>query len=184
MVDELDPVASSSSSEEEEEEEDLKEDLYVRAERYKAKGNACFKKGSEDRKAISWYSKALDLLLLEGDGATGDLERSLLAASYCNRAACFLRCGEWSAAVTDSDEVLRLCPPSSLTVKALFRRGKAHEALGDADAARRDFESALMLEPQNKLATEAHDNYKSVLHRLVVLSRGAPEVRARQRKGL
>ena len=52
------------------------------------------------------------------------------------------------------------------------------------DSARRDFESALLLEPQNKLALEAVENYKSVLHRLVVLSKATPEVRSRQRKGL
>ena len=79
---------------------------------------------------------------------------------------------------------MRLGQSSSLTVKALYRRGKAHEAFGDADSARRDFENALMLEPRNQLAMEAAENYKSVLHRLVVLSRATPEVRSRQRKGI
>ena len=43
---------------------------------------------------------------------------------------------------------------------------------------------AAELEPSNPALLEAQDNHRSVLHRLVVLSNGTPEVRNRQRKGL
>lgn len=68
--------------------------------------------------------------------------------------------------------------------QALYRRGKAYEQLGEADNARRDFEFAVDLEPNNALAREAVANYRSVLHRILVLNRGTPEVRSRQRKGI
>ena len=68
----------------------------------------------------------------------------------------------------------------SITVKALFRRAKAHEGLGDADAALRDFRRVAELEPGNAAAAEELENYRSVLHRLVVLSNGDAETRRRQ----
>jgi len=167
-------------------------DIFERVRLYKARGNECYQT-KKYRKSIAWYGRVIDLVLLEpvcGEGGVThaqdreDMEKEILAAAHCNRAAAYLSCGEWNKTISDCDEVLRLGQSNALTVKALYRRGKAYESLGDADNARRDFENALLLEPNNKLAFEAFENHKSVLHRLVVLSRGTPEVRNRQRKGL
>ncbi len=168
-------------------------DIFERARLYRGKGNECYA-AKKYRKACTFYTKIVDLILLEAETLSSpeaefncdrdELEKDTLAAAYCNRAAALLGCGEWQRVLSDCDEVLRLGQSNTLTVKALFRRGQAHEALGDADNARRDFENALQLEPGNQRVAEAHDNDRSVLHRLVVLSRGTPEVRSRQRKGL
>jgi len=186
--------STSDSSDSSSRDDDHKDqDVLERARRHKARGNARFQR-KDFRKAVASYSRAIDLVLLEDAPSSSsssaycadrdEMEKDALATAYCNRAAAWLSCGEWRRALDDCDEVLRLGQSNSLTVKAFYRRGKAHEAFGDADSARRDFESALLLEPQNKLALEAVENYKSVLHRLVVLSKASPEVRSRQRKGL
>lgn len=185
---------SESSSDEDDFSGDAHIDIFERAKFYRTKGNDCYK-SKKYRRANAYYSKIIDLVLLEPHNASqgydahnasdrDEMEKDILAAAYCNRAAGWLNCGEWDQVLSDCDEVLRLGRSNSLTVKALYRRGKAHEAFGDADNARRDFENALLLEPNNRLALEAFENYKSVLHRLVVLSRASPELRSRQRKGL
>ena len=43
---------------------------------------------------------------------------------------------------------------NNVMLKALFRRGKAHEGLGDADAALADFKRVVELEPNNAAARE------------------------------
>ena len=91
-------------------------------------------------------------------------------------------------------------------LKALFRRGKAHEGLGDADAALADFKRVVELEPNNAAAREEvrmlHvvdaacrrcadcaasrqvENYGSILHRLVVMSYCDADTRRRQQGGI
>ena len=91
-------------------------------------------------------------------------------------------------------------------LKALFRRGKAHEGLGDADAALADFKRVVELEPNNAAAREEVremratdaacgcaltalrsrqvENYGSVLHRLVVMSYCDADTRRRQQGGI
>ena len=88
-------------------------------------------------------------------------------------------------------------------VKALFRRGKAHEGLGDADAALADFKRVVELEPHNAAALEEAraaacasstrcltarraqvDNFGSILHRLVVMSFADADTRRRQHGGI
>ena len=92
-----------------------------------------------------------------------------------NRAAAWLRRKRWAEALADCNAVLRggcarlavltvahaliAHPPgrrrsSAITLKALFRRGKAHEGLGDADAALADFKRVVELEPNNAAALE------------------------------
>ena len=91
-------------------------------------------------------------------------------------------------------------------LKALFRRGKAHEGLGDADAALADFKRVAELEPNNAAAREEArqlccgdarwertvltaaraqvENYGSILHRLVVMSYCDADTRRRQQGGV
>ena len=65
-------------------------------------------------------------------------------------------------------------------MKALFRRGKAHEGLGDVKPAYRDFRQVVELEPNNVAALVEIENYRSVLHRLIVKQRGTPENREKK----
>ncbi len=93
-----------------------------------------------------------------------------------------------------------------MALKALFRRAKAHEGRGHADAAQADFKRVAELQPHNADAQEearaqSHgavlmhaadsdptctqlENYKSVLHRIVVMSYGDADMRRRQQGGL
>ncbi len=92
-----------------------------------------------------------------------------------------------------------------MALKALFRRAKAHEGRGDADAAQADFKRVAELQPYNVDAQEearpgpqhcsdacadSHpvctqlEKYKSVLHRIVVMSYGDADMRRRQQGGL
>ena len=111
------------------EEDEKTVDIFERVKVYKAKGNECYQK-KKYRKAIEWYGKVIDLVLLEDTG-TGtehyevvankqdkeEMEKEILAAAYCNRAAAYLSCGEWNKTISDSDEVLRLGQSNALTVK-------------------------------------------------------------------
>ena len=104
-------------------------DIFERVKLYKARGNECFQ-SKKYRKAIAWYDRVIDLVLLEPEcgegGGTGgvtstqdkeDMEKEVLAAAHCNRAAAYLSCGEWNKTISDCDEVLRLGQSNSLTVK-------------------------------------------------------------------
>lgn len=167
--------------------DDASADVYARARGHRDRGNALFRKGRVSQ-ALASYTRAIELLTLDDPtGASADASEAnadTLAAAYGNRAACRLKLEDWRSAIADCDCVIRLGRTSGVTVKALYRRGKAHEAVGEVDNARRDFELAAELEPSNPALLEAQDNHRSVLHRLVVLSNGTPEVRNRQRKGL
>lgn len=108
-----------------------------------------------------------------------------LCASLSNRAACWLRRKQWAKAMKDCNAVLRAGRPhDEVTIKALFRRAKAHEGLGDADAAQADFKRVLELQPHNADAAEQLEMYKSVLHRIVIMSYGDEDMRRRQKGGI
>lgn len=71
-----------------------------------------------------------------------------------------------------------------VALKALFRRGKAREGLGDADGALADFKAVAELQPANGEAADEVERYASVLHRIVVMSHGDADMRRRQTGGL
>lgn len=174
--------------------------LCQRAAAHRTRGNGLFSCGRV-REACEAYSAAIDLLTLRRadeaarvalqaadvqEACAGDeAAAAALCACLANRAACWLRRKQWSRALQDCNAVLRAGRPyDDVTVKALFRRAKAHEGLGDADAAQADFRRVLELQPSNADAQEQLELYRSVLHRIVVMSYGDEDVRRRQKGGL
>lgn len=160
--------------------EDPDTDVYVRAELHKKQGNAWFTQGRV-REARGAYSRAIALLRGAADFCFDEAAagRGNLAVYYCNRAACHLQLKDFDRAVADCNEVLRAGRCDGVAVKALFRRGKAHEGLGDVKPAYRDFQQVVALEPNNRAALEELDQYASVMHRLLVKHSGTPANRAK-----
>ena len=157
-------------------------DIFERSSGYRARGNTEFGRGRY-REACEAYTRAIGLLC-GGDDFCFDEQpsqgRDDLAVLYSNRAACRLKLGRYSEAVEDCNEVLRSGRCDAIAVKALFRRGKAHEGLGDVKPAYRDFRQVVELEPNNVAALVEIENYRSVLHRLIVKQRGTPENREKK----
>ena len=151
-------------------------DIFERSSGYRARGNTEFGRGRY-REACEAYTRAIGLLSGDDDFCFDEQPsqgRDDLAVLYSNRAACHLKLGRYSDAVEDCNEVLRSGRCDAIAVKALFRRGKAHEGLGDVKPAYRDFRQVVELEPNNVAALVETENYRSVLHRLIVKQRGTP----------
>ncbi|KAI9317232.1 hypothetical protein BX666DRAFT_1943668 [Dichotomocladium elegans] len=99
----------------------------------KEKGNTCFQK-QDFRQAIVHYGRAIEL----------DPSQ---AVYFVNRAMAYLKLQMYLEAEADCTRGLAL---QATNVKALWRRGMARRALGRSEEARRDFEKALEIEPDNK----------------------------------
>ncbi|TKY71466.1 Outer envelope protein 64 [Spatholobus suberectus] len=104
----------------------------------KEKGNAAFK-GRLWNKAVDYYSEAINL---NGTNAT----------YYSNRAAAYLQLGCFQQAEEDCNKAIL---HDKKNVKAYLRRGTARELLLHYKEALKDFQHALVLEPQNKTASLA-----------------------------
>jgi len=157
-------------------------DIFKRSAGYRARGNTEFKRGRY-REACEAYTRAISLLRGEDDFCFDERHsegRGDLGILYSNRGACQLKLGRYVDAVEDCNEVLRSGRCDAVAVKALFRRGKAHEGLGDVKPAYRDFRQVVELEPNNVAALMELENYRSVLHRLIVKQRGTPENREKK----
>ncbi|RDX65242.1 Outer envelope protein 64, mitochondrial, partial [Mucuna pruriens] len=104
----------------------------------KEKGNAAFK-GRLWNKAVDYYTEAINL---NGTNAT----------YYSNRAAAYLELGWYEQAEEDCNKAIL---HDKKNVKAYLRRGTARELLLRYKEALKDFQHALVLEPQNKTASLA-----------------------------
>ncbi|KAL9321397.1 hypothetical protein ACSQ67_013236 [Phaseolus vulgaris] len=104
----------------------------------KEKGNAAFK-GRLWNKAVNYYSEAINL---NGTNAT----------YFSNRAAAYLELGCFQEAEEDCNKAIL---HDKKNVKAYLRRGTARELLLRYEEALKDFQHALVLEPQNKTASLA-----------------------------
>jgi len=83
----------------------------------------------------------------EEEPSAEDISIKLMRSQlFSNRAACFLSLKDWHMAIKDSTEALKLEPNY---VKALTRRGTAHEALDKYEEALKDFKRVMELEPRN-----------------------------------
>lgn len=78
-------------------------------------------------------------------------------AAYNNRAIAYLKLHKFGAALTDCNQVLEADP---LNVKALLRRGTAHQNSNNYEEAFEDFCKVLGLEPDNKLAKSLSEQMK------------------------
>lgn len=68
-----------------------------------------------------------------------------------NRAACFLKLNQFSAALDDCTQALKVNPND---IKSLYRRALAYQASGNLTAAFTDTKYLLSVDPRNKEATE------------------------------
>ncbi|PNF26637.1 hypothetical protein B7P43_G06822, partial [Cryptotermes secundus] len=78
-------------------------------------------------------------------------------AAYNNRAIAYLKLHKFGAALTDCNQVLEADP---LNVKALLRRGTAHQNSNNYEQAFEDFCKVVGLEPDNKLAKSLSEQMK------------------------
>ena len=118
-----------------------REEKLAAASEKKELGNALFKSG-DFKPAFTAYEdgwKYVEHLSgLKQESADIDIKVTLLL----NQAACCLKTREYSEAIKKCTNALELQPRSS---KGLYRRGQAHAALFDYDAARADYQSGLEL---------------------------------------
>lgn len=103
----------------------------------KLAGNDAYAAGRVEE-SLAAYTSALSF---SGEPPLPALERATL---LCNRAQVQLRLGAHEAAADDCTACLTITPSN---YKALFRRGTAREALGDARGALKDFRDVLQLSP-------------------------------------
>lgn len=116
------------------------------AELLKEKGNAAYK-GKQWNKAVSFYTEAIKL-------------NDANATYYSNRAAAYLELGCYQQAGEDCSKAISL---DKKCVKAYLRRGTSKESLFSYKEALEDFKHALVLEPQNKVASLAEKRLKRKL---------------------
>lgn len=117
------------------------EEVLARAMSSKEMGNVHFK-NQRYNDAVECYSRALK------ECPPGHQCRVVFLK---NRAACFLKLNQFSAALDDCTEALRASPND---VKSLYRRALAYEGAGDLTAAFTDTKYMLSVDPRNKEATE------------------------------
>ncbi|XP_076642335.1 unc-45 myosin chaperone [Halictus rubicundus] len=107
------------------------------AQQWKEKGNEEFNKKNWSE-ALSCYTNALKLTNED------NYEKAIY---YKNRAAVYLKQGEYNKAIKDCDESLKICPNDP---KALFRRCQALEVLERYEEAYRDARYIISSDPGNK----------------------------------
>ncbi|XP_050260707.1 outer envelope protein 64, mitochondrial [Quercus robur] len=112
----------------------------------KEKGNAAFK-GMQWNKAVKYYTEAINL-------------NSTIATYFCNRAAAYLELGCFQQAEEDCSKAILL---DRKNVKAYLRRGTARESLLHYKESAEDFKHALVLEPQNKVASRAEKRLRKLM---------------------
>lgn len=115
-------------------------------------GNQAFKVGHFDE-AVSHYSEAINRLDCEG------LDDEV-AVVHNNRAACWQQLGDHQRVIEDCDATLRVLNGN---IKALIRRGLAHEALEMYQAAHDDMTAALRQESRSTIASQARGRLQKLL---------------------
>ncbi|XP_060530303.1 FK506-binding protein 59-like [Cylas formicarius] len=121
---------------------------------FKEKGTDYFKNAKYNL-AIKFYKKIQNFLESEKD-SRDEINRqikSLLLASHLNVALCQLKLNDNFEAKMAATKALEFDPVNE---KALFRRGQALLALGDADLASCDFAHCLKIDPNNSAAKSQH----------------------------
>ena len=103
------------------------------AEAEKERGNALFA-ACKFNLAREAYTKAIDL-------------SPRVPAYWSNRAFCELKLEEYGSALLDADKAIEL---DRSFIKAYYRRGAAHMALGKMKEARLDFKTVVKLKPSDK----------------------------------
>lgn len=96
-----------------------------------------------------WKSLKNVFLYVGTEDSPKEEQKALLIAVHSNLALCYLKLKEHFDAKNSATSALELDPKNE---KALFRRGQALLALGEAELAVKDFTEVLNLDPNNKAA--------------------------------
>ncbi|XP_015965062.1 uncharacterized protein LOC107488799 [Arachis duranensis] len=125
--------------------EELEKKALVQANEAKAEGNKLFVDGKYEE-ALSQYELALQV--------APDMPSSVEILSIChaNRAVCFQKLGKYDNTVKECTKALDLNP---VYIKALVRRGEAHEKLEHFEEAIADMKKILEIDPSNDQARKA-----------------------------
>ncbi|AES79205.2 putative acetyltransferase A, auxiliary subunit [Medicago truncatula] len=120
-------------------EEELKQKALSEANEAKVEGNKLFVDGKYEE-ALSQYEHALQV--------APDMPSSVEIRSIChaNRAVCFMKLGKYENTIKECTKALELNPAY---VKALVRRGEAHEKLEHFEEAIADMKKILEIDPSN-----------------------------------
>jgi len=122
-----------------------KQYVYNGALHLKNEGNNCIKK-EEYSKALESYDRAIENLRPH----SGDDVKTLRLQLLSNAALCHLKGKTFRKALEVCDEALKLDPKA---FKPLYRRGLAHEGMGDVSQALSDVKTASSLSPEDKAIT-------------------------------
>ncbi|KAF5742107.1 Tetratricopeptide repeat (TPR)-like superfamily protein [Tripterygium wilfordii] len=123
-------------------EDELKQKALAQANDAKLEGNKLFGDGQYEG-ALSQYELALQV--------APEMPSSVELRSMChsNRAICFVKLGKYEDAIKECTKALELNPTY---MKALIRRGEAHEKLEHYEEAISDMKKILELDPLNEQA--------------------------------
>jgi serine/threonine-protein phosphatase 5 len=108
-------------------------DQVAQAEQAKEEGNKFFA-ANKYMQARDAYTRAIDL-------------NPRVAAYFSNRSFTELKLEEYGSAIADADKALEL---DRTFIKAYYRRGAAHMALGKTKEARADFKTVVKIKPNDK----------------------------------
>ncbi|KAG8495728.1 hypothetical protein CXB51_013452 [Gossypium anomalum] len=124
--------------------EQLKEKALAQANDAKMEGNKLFGNGQFEE-ALLQYEIALQI--------TAEMPTAVELRSVChsNRAACFLKQGKYEDTIKECTKALDLNPSY---IKALVRRGEAHEKLQNFEEAIADMKKILEFDPSNNQAVK------------------------------
>lgn len=116
----------------------------------KTKGTKFFKEGNY-KVALKYYDKCQKNLEFETTlkGEDEEKRKEVIVQAHLNMAMCHLKMEQYVKVRDHCNKALDL---DDKCVKAYFRRGQAYYAGNDFDLARKDFEKACELEPDNKAA--------------------------------
>ncbi|GLT97592.1 hypothetical protein SLE2022_151490 [Rubroshorea leprosula] len=125
--------------------EELKQKALAQANDAKLEGNKLFGNGQYEE-ALMQYETALQV--------APDMPDSVEIRSIChsNRAICFLKLGKYDETIKECTNALELNPSY---IKAVVRRGEAHEKLEHYEEAIADMKKILELDPSNEQARKA-----------------------------
>jgi FK506-binding protein 4/5 len=117
------------------------------ANKRKTQGNTYFTQGKW-LLAVNKYERALEFVDSDYglDGESLEAAKKLRVPLYSNLAQALINLRRFKDAAAKCDKCLELEPAN---VKALFRRGRAKNALGDWEAAKPDLKRALEFDPSN-----------------------------------
>lgn len=122
--------------------EQMREKTRIQANDAKTEGNKLFAAG-QFGDALSQYEIALQI------AAEMESAEDICSACYSNRAVCFLKLGKYEETIKECTKALDLNPSY---LKALLRRGEAHEKLEHYDEAIADMRKVIELDPSNEQA--------------------------------